>query len=408
MTIDVTRQSVDVAVTAPAVTVSAARQAVAVAVTAAGLTLSIVTSTARVVVEPQQVAVSVASSAVSVSVSGAPGPTGATGATGPAGVVAATSPLTYNSGTQTVGIDLSGFVLLSGSYSNPSWLTALAWSKLSGTPTTLSGYGITDVLKSGAGVLTLSAASAYTLTIPATGTAALLATANTFTAAQTVQIDDAVTNAGTTLVTLRHNTTGTAANNFGSRLLWQLETSTTADQDAARLDVFWANATHATRTSNASLQLLGAGTGFNLATVVNISPTATTLTAYTTASGSAANVLIIKTQTTATPGANFGTQMTWQAESTTGADRDLASMLATWVVATDASRTARLVLRASDAAANREFLRGEASGSAAMIGFLGASAVARQSVAAAATDLATVITLANDIRTALINLGLAA
>ena len=42
-------------------------------------------------------------------------------------------------------------VLTSGSYSNPSWLTALAWSKITGTPTTLSGYGITDpiVLTSG-------------------------------------------------------------------------------------------------------------------------------------------------------------------------------------------------------------------------------------------------------------------
>jgi len=35
-------------------------------------------------------------------------------------------------------------VLTSGSYSNPSWITGLAWSKVSSTPTTLSGYGITD------------------------------------------------------------------------------------------------------------------------------------------------------------------------------------------------------------------------------------------------------------------------
>ena len=37
-----------------------------------------------------------------------------------------------------------GDLLSSGSYSNPSWLTSLAWSKISGTPTTLGGYGITD------------------------------------------------------------------------------------------------------------------------------------------------------------------------------------------------------------------------------------------------------------------------
>ena len=37
------------------------------------------------------------------------------------------------------------YPLLSGSYSNPTWLTSIAWSKISGTPTTVSGYGITDV-----------------------------------------------------------------------------------------------------------------------------------------------------------------------------------------------------------------------------------------------------------------------
>lgn len=53
------------------------------------------------------------------------------------------------SGTPTT---LSGYgitdpiVLTSGSYANPSWITSLAWSKITGTPTTLSGYGITDAI----------------------------------------------------------------------------------------------------------------------------------------------------------------------------------------------------------------------------------------------------------------------
>ena len=37
-----------------------------------------------------------------------------------------------------------GDILSSGSYSNPSWITALAWAKITETPTTLAGYGITD------------------------------------------------------------------------------------------------------------------------------------------------------------------------------------------------------------------------------------------------------------------------
>lgn len=41
-----------------------------------------------------------------------------------------------------------GDVRTDGSYSNPSWISALAWSKITGTPTTLSGYGITDAVPS--------------------------------------------------------------------------------------------------------------------------------------------------------------------------------------------------------------------------------------------------------------------
>jgi hypothetical protein len=48
----------------------------------------------------------------------------------------------FTSTVQTVGD--ARYPVLSGSYSNPSWLTGLAWSKISSTPTTLSGYGITD------------------------------------------------------------------------------------------------------------------------------------------------------------------------------------------------------------------------------------------------------------------------
>ena len=51
-----------------------------------------------------------------------------------------TGNLTGNADTVTNG------VYTSGSYSNPSWLTSLAWSKISSTPTTLSGYGITDAV----------------------------------------------------------------------------------------------------------------------------------------------------------------------------------------------------------------------------------------------------------------------
>lgn len=40
------------------------------------------------------------------------------------------------------------YVQLTGSYTNPSWLVSLPWTKITGTPTTLAGYGITDAASS--------------------------------------------------------------------------------------------------------------------------------------------------------------------------------------------------------------------------------------------------------------------
>lgn len=65
-----------------------------------------------------------------------------------------TGDVSGNAGTVTNGI------YTNGSYSNPSWLAALGWSKITSTPTTLAGYGITDALSSS------TAASTY---LPLTG-----------------------------------------------------------------------------------------------------------------------------------------------------------------------------------------------------------------------------------------------
>lgn len=88
-------------------------------------------------------------------------------------------------------------------------------------------------------------------------------------------------------------------------------------------------------------------------------------------------------------------------------ERALALVQPSYVVSTDASRTARLTLSAYDSVAAREGVRIEADGTAARIGFLGATAVVRQTLPAAATDATTTQALANALRTALINLGLA-
>lgn len=37
-------------------------------------------------------------------------------------------------------------IVASGSYTNPTWIASLAWTKITGTPTTVAGYGITDAV----------------------------------------------------------------------------------------------------------------------------------------------------------------------------------------------------------------------------------------------------------------------
>lgn len=95
-----------------------------------------------------------------------------------------------------------------------------------------------------------------------------------------------------------------------------------------------------------------------------------------------------------------------QAKSSTTNEQDRLRIVTSAVDNTHASRKYAAAFNIYDTAA-RECIKLEASGTAAKIGFLGATAVVRQTVSAAATDPASTQTLVNDIRTALINLGLA-
>jgi predicted heme/steroid binding protein len=65
------------------------------------------------------------------------------------GAPPATRTLTINGTGYDLSADRSwtvGDVRTDGSYANPSWITSLGWSKITGTPTTLAGYGITDAV----------------------------------------------------------------------------------------------------------------------------------------------------------------------------------------------------------------------------------------------------------------------
>jgi hypothetical protein len=64
-----------------------------------------------------------------------------------------------------------------------------------------------------------------------------------------VQVANAATNFSSTLMTVRHNSTGTPATNFGSTFVWQLQSTTTANQNAVAENVYWVDATHASRSA---------------------------------------------------------------------------------------------------------------------------------------------------------------
>lgn len=160
---------------------------------------------------------------------------------------------------------------------DPSWHTLdaadLAYSGLTtgqvlrSTGATSAAFGALDLANSSAVTGILAAANGGTgvnngsnnLTVPATGTAALLATANAFTAAQSITVSDAATTTTTTIATLGHNSSGTPAASFGARLLFRLKDSTTNDQDAAAVDAIWTTATHASQ--NSALLFLTANAG---------------------------------------------------------------------------------------------------------------------------------------------------
>jgi hypothetical protein len=132
--------------------------------------------------------------------------------------------------------------------------------------------------------------------------------------------------------------------------------------------------------------------GGSIAITGSGSTSAASLTVSDSATNTATNTIIAAHNSSGTPTTGFGSGISLRAKSDTTNDRDQAFISSSWATATDATRKARLTLSAYDTAA-RECIRAEASGTAAMLGFFGASAVVQP-------------TNTTDLRTALINLGL--
>jgi hypothetical protein len=85
-------------------------------------------------------------------------------------------------------------------------------------------------------------------------------------------------------------------------------------------------------------------------------------------------------RSTGTAADGFGGSLRLRLESSTTNDRDAGAINWSWTTAADASRKARLALFAFDNTTAREGLRIESNGSAPLLGFYGAGAVARPTV----------------------------
>lgn len=111
--------------------------------------------------------------------------------------------------------------------------------------------------------------------------------------------------------------------------------------------------------------------------------------------------LVVSHFSSATPTAGFGLTNRVTLHSSNNTERVAADDITQWATATDGSQKARRQFYVYDTAA-REFMRAEASGAAPMIGFLGATAVARPTITGSRGGSAALASLL----TALANLGL--
>ena len=133
--------------------------------------------------------------------------------------------------------------------------------------TTASNAFSCGTSSSGSGAVSSVSATNSTLTISPTTGAVLaglnLANANTWTALQTVAIDDAGTTTTTNLADLQHSSSGTPAAGFGAGIRFGLETSgsgAATNQTAGLIKAVWGTSTNASRQSYVSISGQGVST----------------------------------------------------------------------------------------------------------------------------------------------------
>ena len=107
------------------------------------------------------------------------------------------------------------------------------------------------------------------------------------------------------------------------------------------MDVVASDATHATRTFDFVFKTVARANALAEAFRIGGTTYALTATASVSNTNTAADRLIIKTNSSGTPSTNFGGSILFQGESSTTDNRDMARISVYYSNATDASRTTR-------------------------------------------------------------------
>lgn len=158
------------------------------------------------------------------------------------------SAATWNAKVSTGAITGSGLTMATARLLGRSTASTGAVEEISiGSGLSLSGGTLSATGGGGGGAWSA-------LTDPSGNLALNLATYST-----TWTVNDSATNAVSTPFVIGHNTSGTAAAGFGTAIKFQLESSTTADQDAASLRTYWSSATHSSRSAVFELNTISAG-----------------------------------------------------------------------------------------------------------------------------------------------------
>jgi hypothetical protein len=141
----------------------------------------------------------------------------------------------------------------------------------------------------GGGVTSVNSGDSSITVSPTTGNVLVslnMAKANTWTVLQTFTLDDATTNAVSSVLDLQKSSSGTPAAGMGGRIRFGLETTTTVNSIAGAIDAVWNVATHATRNSYVSISAQGVATTSEVARFQGLQSAVNYFSLFPSATGS--------------------------------------------------------------------------------------------------------------------------